>query len=489
MFAGVAYNCRILPVYDGASSDRIALAIDWARQNGASIISMSSSYGENNTINTAIDNATTIGRDGLGCIVVASSGNNFSTTVNYPARHPNVIAVGAIDNNGIRASNSNCGDNIDVVAPGVGIYTTDLQGAAGYNTTSGLNGNYFSNFDGTSAACPHVSGIAALILSIRPDLTAEEVRYVIESTCTKVNQGTTTGKYNYTNDSSHPNSTWNSYVGYGLVNAYEAVSSVEVTLSSDRNLLCYGFSAEVSVSNPPASFTWEASSNLQITGTGSTIYAQATSGTSDDEGTLEWVSIMANGVEVARKEIWVGPPNVTGITGPDYTSSSSPGRYYAVYNPLSEPTFYWFIDYEWYPYPYQIYSYGDYADVRFYSSGGYILEAEACNSCGCIEENVEKAIYAYLNSPSPVSSYPNPVRDILNLEINQQAANDLQRSSATTYEIHLYNQYGTKLRTATITNGGKEQLDLSYLKDGTYFLHIYDGVNPVPEKRQIIVKH
>jgi hypothetical protein len=70
----------------------------------------------------------------------------------------------------------------------------------------------------TSFACPHVSGVAALILAVNPNLSVQKVRYIIESTCTKLP--------NYVFDPpnvAHPNGTWHEEVGYGLVNAHAAV--------------------------------------------------------------------------------------------------------------------------------------------------------------------------------------------------------------------------------------------------------------------------
>ncbi len=104
--------------------------------------------------------------------------------------------------------NSCYGDSLDVVAPGIHIPTTMI------------NDEYILAFAGTSSATPHVAGIAALILSVNPCLTREEVKYIIESTCTKVRQDI----YTYGNNPDHTNGTWNIQVGYGLVNAGDAVA-------------------------------------------------------------------------------------------------------------------------------------------------------------------------------------------------------------------------------------------------------------------------
>jgi hypothetical protein len=111
------------------------------------------------------------------------------------------------------------------VAPGVDILSTTLNG--NYNTHSG-----------TSCAAPHVSGIAALILSINPNLTWEQVRSIIGSTCTKVNQYSSSNPsgYTYSYTSSHPYDTWNQDVGYGLVNAYVAANIARSTFAWKTDL-------------------------------------------------------------------------------------------------------------------------------------------------------------------------------------------------------------------------------------------------------------
>lgn len=211
----------------------LADGLNWAWQNGASVIS--NSWGHNGLtsmlIDDAITDALTLGRDGLGCVVVFAAGNSNGPVI-YPASsNPDIIAVGANDDCGIRvdpfggfsclswnSSQGSCfGPELDVVAPGILIPTTDLQGAAGYNRMAGTAGDYFDSFGGTSSACPHVAGVAALILSENPCLTQREVADIIEQTAQKV------GPYVYQRTPGRDNGTWNNEMGYGLLDADQAV--------------------------------------------------------------------------------------------------------------------------------------------------------------------------------------------------------------------------------------------------------------------------
>jgi len=242
--AGVAPNCQIKParistLSGGLNLDWAAAAIDWAWQSGADVISNSWGGGSAyQPIIDAVNRATSQGRGGKGCVVVFSSGNNNASTVNFPASLPNVIAVGAIDRCGIRSGRidvvpnscdpwcidchpgSTFGTALSVVAPGTNVYTTDRQGSAGYNTASGTAGNYDCCFGGTSAACPNVAGVAALVLSANSNLTWQQTRNIIERTAQRI------GDYDYQAVPSRPN--WNNQVGYGLVDAYAAVQEAKV---------------------------------------------------------------------------------------------------------------------------------------------------------------------------------------------------------------------------------------------------------------------
>jgi subtilisin family serine protease len=239
--SGIAPNSKLASIsinLDWADTpQQLANGFNWARQNGIDVISNSwGGYAPSSIIDDAITAALTQGRNGKGMVVVFASGNENNTAIRYPGNsNPDILVVGAISPCGQRKSPSSCdgvtnwgscyGTQLDVVAPGVLIPTTDRQGTAGYDTNSGTSGDYYNKFGGTSSACPHVAGVAALILSVNPNLTVQNVTDIIESTAQKVNQGTGTGQYNYQTSASHPNGTWHQEMGYGLVDAYAAVSA------------------------------------------------------------------------------------------------------------------------------------------------------------------------------------------------------------------------------------------------------------------------
>jgi len=214
--AGVAREAQIMPVRIAVGETLLssweADGINWAVANGADVLSNSWGGGAPATIVTnAIANAKSNGRSGKGSIVVFATGNDNVDSVSYPANLSTTLAVGALSPCDQRKAPTSCdgenwwgsnfGSDLDIMAPGVHMYTTDIGGSSGYDP-----GAYFYNFNGTSSATPVVSGVAALVLGLNPDLTASQVENILTSTA---------------HDLGAPG--WDSRTGWGRVNAYEAL--------------------------------------------------------------------------------------------------------------------------------------------------------------------------------------------------------------------------------------------------------------------------
>lgn len=235
-----------------------AAAIDFAWDDaGADILSNSWAYTTNNPtlipnadeIIAAIERARNQGRNGLGSIVIFASGNfNESFTgVAFPANVNGVITVGAIDKNGSIWNYSSRGTEMDLVVPSGAlnlngdVRTIDREGSDGYES-----GNYTDRFGGTSAACPQVSGVSALMLSVNPSLTESEVRSILQQTATDM--GT---------------SGFDNTYGYGRVNAYRAVLNAFGGIIAGTDVVCtsnttFSLTGETSGLN----VLWECSTGL-----------------------------------------------------------------------------------------------------------------------------------------------------------------------------------------------------------------------------------
>ena len=167
--AGVSWGARIMPVkvLDNAGSGTyadVAAGVIWAADQGAQVINLSLGGDvSSSTLENAINYAY-----GKGVTIVASSGNDGSSFVLYPARYPPVIAVGATDSNNNYASFSNYGLEVDLAAPGVAIYSTWI---GGYNYDSG-----------TSMAAPFVSGLAAILSGMHENSSPDTIAWEMQST-------------------------------------------------------------------------------------------------------------------------------------------------------------------------------------------------------------------------------------------------------------------------------------------------------------------
>jgi len=186
--AGVSWGAAIMPLrvldaYGNGSYANTAEAIRYAVDHGARVINMSIGgvkYSE--VLESAVNYASS-----LGVIMVAATGNSGGSTVLYPAAFAPVIAVGATDSANQRASFSNTGNAIDVMAPGVSIFST-------------YPGNQYGYKSGTSMATPMVSGFAALLASLPGMNTSMKIIGVIQTTALDLGSAG-----------------WDTYYGHGLI--------------------------------------------------------------------------------------------------------------------------------------------------------------------------------------------------------------------------------------------------------------------------------
>lgn len=154
----------------GGEYSDVAQAVRYAVENGASLINMSfGTYLDNVELKQAVDYAIS-----NNVAVVAAAGNNGQNKLLYPAAYADVIAVGAVDGSDVRASFSNYGTALDVMAPGLNVPTASHNDANQYTTGSG-----------TSYAAAHVSGLVSLILSRYPSFTPEEIESTLRSSAVK----------------------------------------------------------------------------------------------------------------------------------------------------------------------------------------------------------------------------------------------------------------------------------------------------------------
>ncbi|MBI1226393.1 MAG: S8 family serine peptidase [Bacteroidetes bacterium] len=228
---GVAPNAKFMPVsgtsFSVAATEQM---FDYCSKNGADVISCSwgttdTLYSLNSLKEAAISKAAREGRKGKGCVICFAAGNEGVDYVNFYAAHPDVICVAACDSKDRYASYSNQGAEVSVCAPSNGDWpllaarawwdpgTTVRGDGAFLYWADGVNrvGPY-KHFGGTSGATPIVAGICALMLSANPNLTAKEVKDILQKTADKIGEPS-----EYVNGHSRK-------YGYGRVNADKAVA-------------------------------------------------------------------------------------------------------------------------------------------------------------------------------------------------------------------------------------------------------------------------
>ena len=187
---------KVLNSQGGGSTVTIAAGIRFAVDNGARIINASLG---GNIDSQVLKDAVQYAAD-HNVLVVASAGNTPDGKPNFPAAYDSVLAVGATGPVDTYTGFSSWGPDVDVTAPGVGIMSTGL--VDGHNS--------YDKENGTSASAPFVSGVAALVLSVNPSLTAVQVKQIIEDS---------------SDDLGPPG--WDDHYGQGRLNAFSAVQMAQ----------------------------------------------------------------------------------------------------------------------------------------------------------------------------------------------------------------------------------------------------------------------
>ncbi|HRF58965.1 MAG TPA: S8 family serine peptidase [Fimbriimonadaceae bacterium] len=282
--AGVCWNVKVIGVKflsaggSGSTSNAI-LSVDYARIAGANI--MSNSWGGGGFSQLLLD--AILRARTAGIMFVAAAGNNGSNNdggsfypANYNSQADNVVSVAATTHNDVKAGFSNYGANsVDIAAPGESIVSTVPPGLDSDGTPDG-----YESYSGTSMACPHISGAAALTLARFPGSTYLQIKSRLMNTAERIpalSGLTKSGRLNvfnaFDNDSVAPGTPT------GLVGIKRSASTIRVrwTASGDDGAVGSASSYELRYSKSPINAGNFASATLVTT-----VPAPAVSGSQQD---------------------------------------------------------------------------------------------------------------------------------------------------------------------------------------------------------------
>ena len=543
---GIAPYCKIMPIrWDGSTSVQgMCDAIKFAADNGADIISNSWGYDSDNpnsypVIVEGIQYAVTNGRSGKGCVVLFAAGNTASHingnngTIQFPANVniSGVITVGASDRYDQQAqyspsSNRNSSNNqvIDIVAPSHRAYpcqitgetfemwSLDIPGDAGYNSwhNNGVCSNapavgelllnagtnfmsYTGRFGGTSHSCPVIAGVAALVLSVNPNLSQQNVFDILTSSTDKV------GGYTYTNGQSNE-------TGYGRVNAYKAVNAALPTISGPSQICSQG---TYTIDLPGATVAWSSDVPMifkVLSGNGTTtatFYIDFRRFLPTKAKVIAQVT-MGNQTFTVTKDVQLGTPTPdyyifqmtddgvlsavnAGVTGVEY--------FFQIANvPLSpkDNNYHWTII----PPPNiqgvdpQFNTIGTGQEINYMGRipGAYtILLVYDDSECGSSLESIRTFNLSGEIINQTLTLYPNPATDMLNVSLTGQNEKSASVSSRATsvdvepYTIELWNERSGLAKTIS-GNKSNIQISLRSLPKGMYYLHLKKKGKDVQKK-------
>lgn len=306
--------------------------------------------------------------------------------------------------------------------------------------------------------------------------------------------------YPVTNSSSLLNAIWNANVVKGGFANTEPCPLPAVIIGPTT--ICYGTPQVFKTIGWQPGYSWVKSNNLiniSNIGLASTTISVASS---SSNGSVTLSIKNSNGTTLKTFDIWVGEPISGSISG---SSSATAGQDALFFVNAQFPTS---VSWTASGNVGSSTSWGNSAEfsVMWSSSCFATISATASNVCA---SNVTKYHYVTVTgsacvcglppnqcicnpwgSPPP---YPNPVSDILNIDINECSSfhhdsKDADESDHI-FDIRLYDEHGNLLRQSATNGGTTVQFNVSNLPDGIYFLHIYDDENEKPEIKKIMVEH
>ena len=260
-------------------------------------------------------------------------------------------------------------------------------------------------------------------------------------------------------------------------NIYSPYQSATITINygpiSSPDVICYGGST-VSIANVPnTTITWSGTNVSFPNGnTGTSVTVRATSSTTSASGTIT-ASFTVDGVtKTVSKTVWVGPPSISYISGPN----STPNNQWATYNAqpvstLSAPT-----DYSWTLNPLNsnvVYDYGATADIAFYSTGTYQLIVQAQNTCPGYGP------YTVLNGIEVYDSYgllisPNPTSGVTTLTV-ESASQEKAVDEIIEWELEVYTQNQILKEKKTKLKGNSTAINTAGWLEGVYVVRVKYG--------------